>query len=144
MSIGGVVKTVKIVAQDKVKYISSVDGVSACVELYEGEQWEELKFVEGTVSFSEPHNETPSGIIYNPTVKGSISPVTKENNASLLKRQHGKYVAVIQLKNGGTLIVGDKHNPCKITSPYDISPDFSKSTYTVEIYCKSPHPCYFL
>lgn len=144
MSIGGVVSKVKIIPQDKVMFVSSWDNVNAAVQLYPGAEWEELSFVEGTVSYSEPKTETPSGIVYNPRILGTITPVSPEKEVRIQKYIHTRFVASITLKNGETLIVGDKYISCRILNPSDISPDHSKNGYAVEIGCKNTHPAYFI
>lgn len=144
MSIGGVVSKIKIALQSDVLFVSSWDNVNAAVQLKPGAEWDDVKLVEGTASFSEPKTETPSGIVYNPRILGTITPVSPENEARIQKYIHTRFVAWITLKNGGSLIVGDKYYSCKIINPADVSPDHTKNGYAIEIACKSTHPAFFL
>lgn len=117
---------------------------SGLVRLQDGCDYDRLKFPEGSLSFDETSENTPSGVIYAAALTGQLSPVNIKNSGILSRYTNKPFICIFKLKSGGAKILGDTAISCKLVYNAEVSDDFSTSAYNVEITCRNSHESYFV
>jgi hypothetical protein len=137
--IGGIEREILLAPLDDVLFILP----SGMVQLQDGAAYEPVKFPEGSLSFEEPPEDTPSGVAYSAALSGQLSPVSEKVRTVLEKYAYTPFICIFKLKNGGAKVLGDTSIGCKLTKSSEVSGDISTNAYNVAITCRSTHESYF-
>ena len=113
---------------------------SASITLYDGYDWEEIKFTEA--SYKEPASETSDGTLYQQSLQMVLAGDDATIQARLLELETSKPIIRFDYHDGTSKIFGDKENYCKVLAGND-STDFVTKNYVI-ITRSSSYRAFFL
>lgn len=135
--IGGVAR-VRVVKTAQVEYILPLSGGRCEMKLREGAECVPWPYVCFTTGYEYSREKTEGGYLWEHRVSGQMSPVSAEKEAFVDTWDGQDFIALVELKTGGTKVLGSLALSCTVEEGGEVSPGIETNALTVDLVWRSP------
>ena len=135
--IGGVAK-VRVIKTSQVEYILPLDGGKCEIKLADGAELTPWPYVYFTPSYGYSKEKTSGGYLWTHRVTGQISPVSAEKEAFIDSWAGQDFIALVDLKTGGTKVMGSLAISCTVEEGAEVSAGIETNALTIDLVWLSP------
>lgn len=135
--IGGVAR-VRVVRTSRVEYILPVGENECDIKLAEGTEWVSWPYVCLSPGYEYSREKTDGGYLWEHRVTGQISPVSAEKEAFVDSWAGQDFIALVDLKTGGTKVLGSLALSCTVEEGAEVSAGIETNALTVDLVWRSP------
>lgn len=135
--IGGVAK-VRVIPTDQVEYILPLEDGTCEMKLTDGAECVQWPYVDFTSSYGYSKEITSGGPLWEHRVTGQMSPVSEEKEAFVDLWSRKDFIALVELKTGGTKVMGSLAISCSVEEEAEVSAGIETNALTVDLVWLSP------
>ena len=138
MGIIGGVAAVRVIATDQVEIILSLENGMCDIKLTAGAKFTAWPYVDLTTSYEYSKEKTDGGDLWTHRVSGQVSPVSAEKEEFVASWAGRDFIALVDLKAGGTKVLGSLALGCTVEEEAEVSPGIETNTLNVTMVWASP------
>lgn len=138
MGVIGGVASVRVVKTSQVEYILPLEGGQCEIKLADGAELVPWPYVVLTPSYEHSKEKTAGGALWEHRVTGQISPVSAEKEAFIDEWSGQNFIALVDMKTGGTKVMGSLAVSCTVEEGAEISAGIETNALTVDLVWLSP------
>ena len=135
--IGGVAK-VRVIKTDQVEYILPLEDGMCEMKLVDGAEFVPWPYVDFTPSYEYSKEKTAGGSLWEHRITGQISPVSAEKEAFIDSWAGQDFIALVDLKTGGTKVMGSLAISCTVEEVAEVSAGIETNALTIDLVWLSP------